>query len=75
MSVSALNEFGPRGWIFFSTSMTEYLTSALVNGLPSWNFTPWRSLKVTLSPSALTCHDSARLGCGLSSRSYSSRPS
>ena len=35
----------PRGWTFFSMSI-EYATSAEVKGLPSWNFTLGRSLKV-----------------------------
>src|SRR3990172_6416835 len=37
------------------------MTSAL-NGVPSWNFTPARSLKVQVLPSAETLHDSASDG-------------
>ena len=50
-------------------------TSALVNGLPSWNFTPLRSLNVTVLPSGETVHDSASEGWGFMSNPYSSRPS
>src|SRR5215471_4685800 len=37
-------------------------TSAEVISWPSWNFTPCRSLKFHVSPSGLTCHDSASSG-------------
>src|SRR4051812_9561530 len=50
-------------------------TSALVNGLPSWNFTPSRNLKVIVLPSGLTVHEVARLGIGFRLKSYSSSPS
>ena len=65
----------PRGWIFFSTSITVNCTSALVNGWPSWNFTFGCSLKVIVLPSGLTVQDWASPGCGFRLKSYSSRPS
>ena len=74
-AVTARNVFTPRGCTFFSTSITLNCTSALVKGCPSWNLTPGCSLKVTVLPSALTVNDCARLGTGLSWKSYSSRPS
>jgi hypothetical protein len=37
-------------------------TSSAVNGSPLWNFNPSRSLKSYTRWSALTVHDSARLG-------------
>src|SRR5262245_21449736 len=47
-----------------------HLASSAVNSLPLWNFTPWRSLNVYVSPSGVTVHDSARsaVGCCLASR-------
>ena len=42
---------GPRGWVTLATFMMENCTSAEVSGLPSWNFTPLRSLKVMVRPS------------------------
>ncbi len=42
-------------------------TSALVKGLPSWNFTPERRRKVTVLPSSEMFQDSARLGSGFRS--------
>jgi len=36
------------------------LTSADVSSLPSWNFTPWCSVKVYVRPSAETVHAVAR---------------
>ena len=74
-AVTARKVFTPRGCTFFSTSITLNCTSALVKGLPSWNLTPDRSLKVIVLPSGLTVHDCARLGMGLSWKSYSSSPS
>ena len=65
----------PRGWTFFSTSMMVNCTSAEVNGFPSWNFTPLRSLKVTVLPSGATSQDSASAAFGLRSKPYSSKPS
>src|SRR5262249_45311375 len=44
-------------------------TSAEVISCPSWNLTPWRSLKVHVSPSLLTSQDSASSGCGFISGS------
>jgi len=55
--------------------MIENWTSALVNGVPSWNLTPSRSLNVIVLPSALSVHDVARLGIGLRLKSYSKSPS
>ena len=75
MSLTARKVFTPRGCIFLSTSITVNLTSSLVKGLPSWNLTAGSSLKVTVMPSGLTAQDCARLGIGLSSKLYSSRPS
>src|SRR6185437_2771231 len=60
---------------FLSTSMIENWTSALVNGVPSWNLTPSRSLNVIVLPSALSVHDVARLEIGLRLKSYSKSPS
>ena len=74
-SVTAAKVFGPRGWVTLATFMIENCTSAEVSGLPSWKVTPGRSLKEMVLPSSETVQDSARLGCGLSSVSYSSRPS
>jgi hypothetical protein len=37
-------------------------TSSAVTGSPLWNFRPRRSLNSYVSPSALSVHDSARLG-------------
>ena len=48
-------------------------TSRAVNGLPSCHFTPFFSLKVYVSPSFDTSHDSARSGRTLSFSSSSSR--
>src|SRR5579871_894273 len=39
-----------------------HLTSAAVNGLPSCHLTPWRSLKISSSPSSLEVQLSARSG-------------
>src|SRR5262245_58444768 len=50
-------------------------TSAEVKGLPSWNFTSLRNLKVTVLPSGATFQLSARLALGLRSKPYSSSPS
>ena len=54
----------PRALIFFAGSSTRSnvaLTSLAVNGVPSWNFTPWRSLTShVVSSSAF--HEIARLG-------------
>ena len=44
-------------------------TSAEVISWPSWNLTPWRSLKVHVSPSGLTCQDSASSPTGVMSGS------
>src|SRR6185312_10096423 len=30
---------------------SENATASALNGVPSWNFTPWRSLKVSVRPS------------------------
>ena len=65
----------PRGWFFFSTSITVNCTSAEVSGLPSWNCTSERSLKVIVLPSGATVQLSARLALGFRSKPYSSRPS
>src|SRR6266849_8136157 len=45
------------------------LTSAEVSSWPSWKVTPWRSLKVHVSPSGLICQDSASSGTGFISAS------
>jgi len=42
-----------------------YFTSAEVSSCPSWNFTPWRSLKVQVRLSLLISHDSASSGFGV----------
>src|SRR5215472_8487596 len=44
------------------TASNVHLTSALVNGLPSCHFTPWRSLKVSFVPSSFQLQLSARSG-------------
>src|SRR5512137_1898548 len=44
----------------------EYTTSSAVIGLPEWNFTPFRRVKVHTMPSGETFHDSASDGSGLS---------
>src|SRR6266852_5055199 len=44
-------------------------TSAEVSSWPSWNFTPWRSLNVQVSPSRLVSHDSASSLTGVMSGS------
>ena len=54
---------------FSSSRSNVNFTSAEVNSWPSWNFTPWRSLNVQVSPSGLVCHDSASSGCGFMSGS------
>ncbi len=72
---SALNVLMPRGWNFFSTSMIENWTSALVKGEPSWNLTPSRNLNVIVLPSLLSVHAVARLGTGFRSKLYSKSPS
>ena len=52
----------------FSKSRSKVnFTSAEVSSWPSWNFTPWRSLKVHVRPSLLTSHDSASSGTGFMS--------
>src|SRR5579864_8710122 len=38
------------------------LTASALNGVPSWNVTPWRSLKVHVSPSGETDQLVARSG-------------
>src|SRR6185295_6291659 len=43
------------------------LTASALNGVPSWNFTSRRSLKVTLRPSLAGVHDSASHGTSLPS--------
>ena len=75
ISMTSRNVAGPRGCTFRSTSSTLNFTSALENGLPSWNLTFFCSLNVTVLPSGLTVHDSASPGRGLRLKSYSSRPS
>src|SRR5439155_6726199 len=44
-------------------------TSDDVISWPSWNFTPWRSLNVHVSPSRLVSHDSASSPTGVMSGS------
>src|SRR5215831_17404458 len=51
------------------------LTAAALNGVPSWNLTSRRSLKVTLRPSAEVLHDSASHGWSFPSRDWNSRHS
>ena len=75
ISVTSRKVAGPRGCIFLSTSRTENFTSALVKGLPSWNFTPFCRVKVMVLPSGLTFQDSASPGIGLRLQSYSRSPS
>ena len=75
MSVSSRKVAAPRGWTFRSTSRIENFTSALVNGWPSWNLTPFCSVNVIVLPSALTCQDCASPGMGLRLKSYSRSPS
>ena len=65
----------PLGWNFLSTSRIVNLTSALVNGLPSWKETFSCNLKVMTLPSGLTVQDLAKLGYGFNLKSYSSNPS
>jgi hypothetical protein len=65
----------PRGWFFFNTSITFNFTSAELNGLPSWNFTSLRSLKVMALPSGAAAQLCARLALGSRSNPYSSSPS
>src|SRR5436853_10055 len=48
----------PSGGFF--QRVTVATTSADEKGDPSWNLTPWRSLKVKVLPSADFSHDSAR---------------
>jgi hypothetical protein len=48
---------------------TEKLTSSAVTSRPAENLTPGRIFSITLLPSSLSFHDSARLGCGLISAS------
>ena len=40
----------------------EYFTASALNGVPSWNVTPSRSLKVQERPSAAALHSVARPG-------------
>jgi len=55
------------GWSFRMTARwKEYNTSSDVIGLPEWNFTSLRRLKVHTRPSGETFQDSAREGSGLS---------
>ena len=54
MSVTARKVLGPRGWVTLAAFMMENFTSAEVRSSPSWNFTPWRSLKVMDLPSGET---------------------
>ncbi len=75
MALTERKVLTPRGCTFFRTSNTLNLTSSLENGLPSWNFTPSLSLKVTLSPSGAISQDFASPGIGLRSKPYSSKPS
>ena len=49
---------GPFG---SSTISKVYLTSSALKSLPSWNFTPWRSLKIYVLSSGVV-HDSASAG-------------
>jgi len=54
----------------FSMSRSKVnFTSAEVNSCPSWNFTPWRSLNVHVTPSRATSHDSASSGTAFMSKS------
>ncbi len=39
-----------------------YLTASALNGVPSWNVTPWRRCSVHTRPSADTSYDSAKCG-------------
>src|SRR5438034_1563314 len=52
----------PRGCSTFHTCSSENLTSAAVNGWPSCQVTPLRSLNVTVLPSALVDQLSASAG-------------
>ena len=54
----------PREWCGRTMSSTENFTSAEVNGWPSCQRTPLRSLKVYVSPLGATVHDTARPGAG-----------
>src|SRR4029077_16341704 len=45
-----------------------HLTSLAVNGLPSCHLTPWRNLKVSVTPCSLPDHSAARSGTIVSSR-------
>ena len=51
-----------------SVRITEATTSSAVNGLPSWNFTPWRSLKRQRSGATIS-HEVASAGSISSFRS------
>ena len=48
-------------------------TASALNGVPSWNLTSRRSLKVTLRPSREVVHDSASHGPSLPSGPLKSR--
>jgi len=39
-----------------------YFTASALNGVPSWNFTPCRSVRVTVLPSALIVQALASIG-------------
>ncbi len=41
---------------------SENAASSAVNGLPEWNLTPSRMVRVKVRPSSLTVHDVARPG-------------
>src|SRR5574337_353536 len=49
-------------------------TASALNGVPSWNFTPWRSWKVNVSPSLDVLHDVASSGSILPCVSNATRP-
>eukprot|EP01022_Parablepharisma_sp_SALTPOND_P021764 TRINITY_DN435_c0_g2_i1.p1 TRINITY_DN435_c0_g2~~TRINITY_DN435_c0_g2_i1.p1 ORF type:complete len:1135 (-),score=399.44 TRINITY_DN435_c0_g2_i1:1781-5185(-) len=60
---------------FFHSSSALYCTSAAVKGLPSCHFTPSRSLKVMVLPSAELRQEVASCGTGLPSASRSTSDS
>ena len=64
VSTSLKNERATAAFLGSRIRSKVYLTSALVNGSPLWNFTPVRSSTVTLFPSGdVLGMEAARSGC------------
>jgi len=77
-STDSIAAIGPRRGLRTSGSSRRskvQTTSAEVNGVPSWNVTPWRNSTSSVSPSSLVVHDVASAGCVRPFASIVTRPS